>query len=168
MNYSALLHSTKFCCDSLEHSGSAMFDLQDFLPGAIFVEPPPDDATDTSCLKWKNLPKSTAQWKINPCLIFIWFNFLSVKMLLVCFVPSDHHISSYLILSAWNSFMQTQRKSSPQKMYNTFLKRAIKWRLKWAEKLYTVITDYERDLATIKRQSKKHSVTVPHAKRLKN
>ena len=48
------------------------------------------------------------------------------------------------------------------------LEESDQWRLKWAEKLYTVVMDYERDLATIKRRSKKRSVTVPHAKRLKN
>ena len=48
------------------------------------------------------------------------------------------------------------------------LEESDQWRLKWAEKLYTVVMDYERDLATIKRWSKQCSVTVPHAKRLKN
>ena len=56
----------------------------------------------------KNLPKSTAQWKIDPHLISIWFNFMSMKILLACFMPSDRHISSSLILSAWNLFVQTQ------------------------------------------------------------
>ena len=145
-----------------------MFDLQDFLPGAIFVEPPPDDATDTTSLKRKKPAKVYRPVKDRSPLDFRLIQFLEHED---ASCPLRAFRPPYFILT------DTQRmklvRANPKEIKSAedvqrILEESDQWRLKWAEKLYTVVMDYERDLATIKRRSKKRSVTVPHAKRLKN
>lgn len=145
-----------------------MFDLQDCLPGTIFVEPPPDNATDTTSLKQKKPAKVYCPVKDRSPLDFCLIQFLECEdascplcaFRLLYFILSD---TQHMKLVCANP-----KEIKSMEDVQHILEESDQWRLKWAEKLYTVVMDYERDLATIKRWSKKCSVTVPHVKRLKN
>jgi len=145
-----------------------MFDLQDFIPGAIFIELPPDNATDTTSLKQKKPTKVYHPVKDRPSLDFCLILFLECED---ASYPLHAFRPPYFILS--NTQHMKLVHANPKEIKSAedvqhILEESDQWRLKWAEKLYTVVMDYEQDLATMKSRSKKCLVALPHMKRLKN
>ena len=158
------MYTTTICCDSeSDHQDQPRFDLQKFLPGTIFTEPPLNN-NSSNLNKRKKSARTTVYRPVKErvALDFRLIQWLQTEHLIddLRAVRPIYHILS---LAQRLTLVRAQSKDIQKPLDVTrLIGESIEWAAEWEEKVFSVIQVYDRDLAVLEERNRKQKADTRH------